>query len=385
MLTKEYIFPAKNLRENREDYLFFDIETTGLKKDTTILYLIGCGYYENENFHIFQWFNDDGTSEEKILCEFKSFLTKKSWTLLSFNGESFDIPYLKRHYELNELAEPFYEMDSVDLYKLLRPFKELLGLPGGRQKNWEEYLGLYREDQYDGGKLISIYREYLKTHDEKFLHLLLLHNMEDIHGMESLFPLLSFLDILNGNFICEEKGWEETSEDSPGILFFQCMLPSALPVHFQAFFSDSEIEVSDKKMFIRIPVFLGELKHYYKDYENYFYLPEEDRAIHKSVGCFVEKSHRKKATAKTCYIKKEGVFLPLPSVTNFGNISFPSENIRDTFALYRENWKDKISFLLMDELFLQEPEEINHFLLCHIHYILTECLKKKRAAAKNKR
>ncbi|MCI5944723.1 MAG: hypothetical protein MRZ41_08525, partial [Eubacterium sp.] len=229
------------------------------------------------------------------------------------------------------------------------------------------------------------YREYLKTHNAKLLHLLLLHNMEDIHGMESLFPLLSFLDILTGNFICEEKGWEETSEDSPGILFFQCMLPSALPVHFQAFFSDSEIEVSDKKMFIRIPVFLGELKHYYKDYENYFYLPEEDRAIHKSVGCFVEKSHRKKATAKTCYIKKEGVFLPLPSVTNFGNISFPSENIRDTFALYRENWKDKISFLLMDELFLQEPEEINHFLLCHIHYILTECLKKKRAAAKNKR
>ena len=85
MLTKEYIFPAKILRENREDYLFFDIETTGLKKDTTILYLIGCGYYENENFHIFQWFNDDGTSEEKILCEFKRFLTKKSWTLLSFN------------------------------------------------------------------------------------------------------------------------------------------------------------------------------------------------------------------------------------------------------------------------------------------------------------
>ena len=75
-------------------------------------------------------------------------------------------------------------------------------------------------------------------------------------------------------------------------------------------------------MFIRIPVFLGELKHYYEDYENYFYLPEEDWAIHKSVGCFVEKSHRKKATAKTCYIKKEGVFLPLPPLKVFVTISF---------------------------------------------------------------
>ena len=33
----------------------------------------------------------------------------------------------------------------------------------------------------------------------------------------------------------------------------------------------------------------------------YYYLPEEDSAVHKSVGIYVDKSRRKAATPQTCY------------------------------------------------------------------------------------
>ena len=52
--------------------------------------------------------------------------------------------------------------------------------------------------------------------------------------------------------------------------------------------------------------------------ENYYYLPTEDTAIHKSVGEFVDPSHRKKATKKNCYIKKDCDYVETPSKTAGG-------------------------------------------------------------------
>lgn len=61
---------------------------------------------------------------------------------------------------------------------------------------------------------------------------------------------------------------------------------------------------------LTVPLFQGELKYFFKDYKNYFYLPLEDQAIHKSVGCFVDKELRQPAKPATCYIRKQGTFLP---------------------------------------------------------------------------
>ena len=50
-----------------EDIVAFDIETTGFTAETTILYLIGCAYYQEGEWFITQWFNNDGISEREIL------------------------------------------------------------------------------------------------------------------------------------------------------------------------------------------------------------------------------------------------------------------------------------------------------------------------------
>ncbi len=60
-----------------------------------------------------------------------------------------------------------------------------------------------------------------------------------------------------------------------------------------------------------VELFHGELKHFYPDWKNYYYLPEEDTAVHKSVGAFIDRGAREKASPGTAYTKKTGTFLPV--------------------------------------------------------------------------
>ena len=55
---------------------------------------------------------------------------------------------------------------------------------------------------------------------------------------------------------------------------------------------------------------------FYKDYRNYYYLPSEDEAIHKSIAQYVDSSNRVKCTAANCYTRKTGAFVPEFGGTN---------------------------------------------------------------------
>lgn len=52
------------------------------------------------------------------------------------------------------------------------------------------------------------------------------------------------------------------------------------------------------------------LKYFYPDYQNYYYLPEEDMVIHKSIADSVDPSYRKKATKTPVIQKKQESFFP---------------------------------------------------------------------------
>ena len=61
---------------------------------------------------------------------------------------------------------------------------------------------------------------------------------------------------------------------------------------------------------LRVPVYEGELKYFYSNYKEYYYLPKEDTAIHKSVAAFVDHAYRRQATARNCYTRKTSTYLP---------------------------------------------------------------------------
>ena len=366
MLTINKVFPEKTIPEKTDSFLFFDIETTGFSKDNTILYLIGCGYFIENGFQFIQWFNDDGTSEEEILLAFHDILKQKDWQLVTFNGNSFDIPYLKRHYELNELPCDIESFPSLDFYQFLKPFQSLFQMTHGKQKDWEHFLELYREDIYDGGQLIAVYKEYLMNKEEALLHNLLLHYEEDLLGMKYLLPLFSYRMLLSKDLsLIKVSPGESLFEKGTGSIAISCKLPLALPKPLN--FSTSIGSISTNKndssiLIISLPYIEETLKHFFKDYRNYYYLPEEDRAVHKSVGRYGERKYRRAAKASTCYIKKEGIFLPIPKTQKHYGIQIERYPYQDSFPLYKREFKSPRSFAEFDNLFSDKNESLAIYL-----------------------
>ena len=71
-ITPDY--PIENLG-NRDEFLFLDIETTGLSAEFSMIYLIGCCYYERGRLTKRQWFAECPDDEAAILEDFSAFLS----------------------------------------------------------------------------------------------------------------------------------------------------------------------------------------------------------------------------------------------------------------------------------------------------------------------
>lgn len=358
-----------------ESILFFDIETTGFSGDISNLYLIGCTFYQKEtaNWHMIQWFADTKDSEPDLLTAFFTLLKGYS-TLIHFNGDLFDIPYLLKRCRHYHLDYDFSQVTSIDIYRKIRPYKKLLGLKSLKQKSIEQFLGIDRTDRCSGGQLIEVYEDYLVSHDQFLYDMLILHNEDDLKGMPLILPILSYPDmleqpsrlsarrILHPQEFSSESGLlpDTAMTDSP-VLELVYENPCSVPVPFQISSSLGSLSVSGSQIICQIPLYEGELKYFYPNYKDYYYLPCEDTAIHKSVGEYVAREARIKATAKTCYTRKSGLFLPqLPDAPLWQPV-------------FQMEYKAKIAYAAYTEALLSDPETANTYL----HQLLTEAVKKE--------
>ncbi|MDO4633655.1 MAG: ribonuclease H-like domain-containing protein [Eubacteriales bacterium] len=285
------------------DLLFFDIETTGFLASSSSLYLIGAVTWQDGRWMMTQWLAQTPSEEDQILKDFLSFAGDYR-QIVHFNGDRFDLPYLNEKCSVYGLSNSLSRLISRDLYRTIRPLKKLLNLSALNQRSLEEWLGLQREDPYDGGELISVYKQYAKVPSEEALHSLLLHNQNDLEGMLALLPILSYLSIPNGSFRVENC---EIAEDA---LLVYARLALSLPRTFSYQNDFLYVTGSNDRIAFKVKGLQGTLKYFYKDYKNYCYLPEEDIAIHKSVAAFVDAKYREPAKASTCFGKKEGFYLP---------------------------------------------------------------------------
>lgn len=115
----------------------------------------------------------------------------------------------------------------------------------------------------------------------------------------------------------------------------------------------SELPIDPESVLKRIPTITGELKHFYKDYKNYYYLPAEDTAYHRSVSEFVDKNARVRATARTAYTKKTGTFVPV----------FNGSGV-DPNYLFRRSYEDKQEYLPIEYLDLSDPRVLCSYIFC---------------------
>ncbi len=311
----EYIHDNTYMPALLEGTLFLDIETTGFSRTSTYLTIIGLAWQDNDKIVIEQWFNDQGRQEEPLLLIelerfFKTFHTFP--TLIHYNGTTFDIPYLTAKYEQYHLPTSLSYCTSVDLYQLSKKYKNFLGLTGIKQKNLEEFFGLYREDTLSGQELIDTYMEGIASGHTTLLNAYLLHNKEDMEGMVFLQHLLKIHSFFTGSFNIVQ--WDIIPADSlEKESLLRIILEGNYYLHqpIQCSCSGILLSMTGGQTELSVPVCSKEVKYFYPNYKDYYYLPSEDCAMHKSVAEYVEKEYRKKATKETCYTKKQGDFIPL--------------------------------------------------------------------------
>lgn len=391
----------------KERIVFFDIETTGLSAERAQLYLIGAVHYADGAWRLVQYFAEYREDEAELLEAFFALLAQKKKTqsgqifLLSYNGNGFDLPFLKKCAEQYRIYNGFSRVLSFDLYQKVKAVKKPLGLPDCKLKTVERFLGIDREDRYSGGELIEVYEEYLRLgahagertaagqkekklnlrsaarteensasgkespRREKLKELLLLHNAEDIENLPAVCWIMGYERLFAGAFLWERfelrdvPHGDRAAEHVLKLTFsLELPLPGELALERGPFFLT--VSGSDKKQLeLYVQLYEGELKYFFADYKNYYYLPEEDCAVHKSVGEFVSRSARRQATARTCYQRKKGLFLPEPE-SSFAPVFYEAYRDKTAYAAFdekrfaqtaAEDWKQYACSVL--RLFLQ--------------------------------
>lgn len=338
--------------------LFIDIETTGLSRESTKLYLIGCGYFEADGYHTIQWFADSYDEEARIISSFTEYIHDRFTCLIHYNGDHFDVPYLRHRAMVHSLPDPLSPLESIDIYAKVKPYKQLLGLPSLRQRCIEQFLNINSDDPYTGKDLIGVYHSYVSSPSSELLDPLLYHNSEDLKGMAYILPILhytclremklKYVSHLLHTFI------DYTGHESLELLV-EYSHDADIPSSFNTGTGQIRLSIrKDNTALLRLPVINGELKMFYANYKDYYYLPAEDCCIHRSAGSGVDKERRENAKKETCYTKYSGLFIP--SLLSDPSMTFRSDySSKELFIPYSEDSAVKqlsdIGSSIIDQLF----------------------------------
>ncbi|MEQ2372185.1 ribonuclease H-like domain-containing protein [Blautia sp. CLA-JM-H16] len=274
--------------------VFYDIETTGLSRNSTFLYLIGAVAFEDETWQMYQWLGENSGDEPELLRTFSDFLKGFSCTI-QYNGDSFDQPYLEARYQVHGLSSPFENLPALDIYKQLKPLKGLLKLSRMNQPSMEAFLGIDDRTYCDGGACIRLYKQFASGKKSEAGDIVLGHNKEDLIGLGKIFSMLSYLALFH------EEYEPVNCEIQDNNLVFTLALSCNLPAKFSNLSEEFYITGSENLVRFLVKPQNGRLKQYYSNYKDYDYIPSEDTAIPKTLSACMNKKLRKPAKKDTCY------------------------------------------------------------------------------------
>ncbi len=152
------------LRTYPERVLFLDIETTGLSRHYHHVTVVG---FSLDGEYVPLVVGDDFAPLERAV--------EAADILVTFNGNQFDIPFLRQ--TMPELELPATHID-------LRYACRYAGLTGG-QKAIEATLGLKRDSAVDGPQAVLLWHRYVAG-DMEALRELIYYNYLDVTGMATL-------------------------------------------------------------------------------------------------------------------------------------------------------------------------------------------------------
>ena len=170
----------KNLDENS---IILDIETNGVSRIHSQVYVIGFIY--QENFYQFAVENDK--EEEKLLNEIFPFLDNKN--IITFNGKNFDIPFLKARYEFYGLSV-FEEKSQFDIYRYFISNRLIMDFRKFSLQDIEKFNELERHENFEIDDDVKFYQEIENIDISKVL----LHNQYDVINTAKLLNLIKKIE-----------------------------------------------------------------------------------------------------------------------------------------------------------------------------------------------
>jgi uncharacterized protein YprB with RNaseH-like and TPR domain len=152
--------------EFRDSTVYLDIETTGLDRyfnDITTIAL-----YDGNEIKTYV----RGQNLEDVIEDIQKYKV-----IVSYNGKSFDIPFIEHHFNIR------LDQAHIDLRYVLFSLGFRVGLKG-----CERQLGMDRGDlsDIDGFFAVLLWDEYQRTDDPKALETLLSYNIQDTINLENL-------------------------------------------------------------------------------------------------------------------------------------------------------------------------------------------------------
>ena len=168
-----------------EDFAIVDIETLGLSERPIIL--LGIAKPNKGKICTSQFLLRDIPDEPGAIWALISELEPKS-SLITYNGRSFDIPYIKQRLAYYGLDSPMDNPHFDILHFARRALKPKL--PDCRLDTVEKYIGIKRDINIPGALVPHFYDTYLRTKNVGPLVPIVEHNRQDLLTLGSLFSKL---------------------------------------------------------------------------------------------------------------------------------------------------------------------------------------------------
>lgn len=184
MIKYKKLYNAENLNK---DEIILDIETTGLDPTIDNLVLLGLITYEKNKCYIIQYFAQDNSEEKRLL---KIYLREvKNKTIITYNGDKFDIPFL--NYRLSKyMLLPIFP-ESIDIYKIISSKRKYFDFKSMKLTDIEKYIGIYRNDPSRYNVISKLSEDIKKRNRPKPI---MIHNENDLISTEKLANVENHFD-----------------------------------------------------------------------------------------------------------------------------------------------------------------------------------------------
>jgi uncharacterized protein len=174
--------------------VFFDIETTGLSGGAgTVAFLVGCGWFEDDSFVVRQFLLVGPSGEKPLLSALAETFADAS-LLVTFNGRTFDVPFMETRWAFHRAAPPTDDLLHFDVLPPARRLWSRRGLTLAESAPVLEsesegcsltalerrVLGFHRHGDVPGFEIPARYFHFLRTGDASSIEGVLDHNRHDI-------------------------------------------------------------------------------------------------------------------------------------------------------------------------------------------------------------